>query len=1140
MRVTFPALFHGKTLQLALKGFEFPADLETRHGYVKKWASLLTGNSLNAIKETSLHGDFLGDIFRDALGYRNVIEGQAEHWELHAEKHIAGGGGIADGALGLFSAIAGPTGQQLLKGRVVAPIELKGTRTDLDTRNRGQESPVDQGWRYANYTAGCQWVIVSNYRELRLYHLSKTPACCEQFFLADLADLETFKQFYFLLCRENFLPSEIDGAARSRIDDLLAESNEAEEAITERLYRDYRDVRQQLVQFFKGRYSKDWGDRQGDFIEASQKILDRILFVAFCEDRKLLPAKFIKEAHDFKNPYEPSTIWQRFKAIFRWVDQGKDEPPIAGYNGGLFRFDPLVDETVEVPDWLCTRLKNLTAYDFETEVSVDVLGRIFEQSVTDLEELRSLAAGESYDVKHGQRKTQGVFYTPSWVTQYMVETALGGYLNGRAALLRDRLGVDRIPERNTRQRQAAELAYLKAWREEIKTIRVLDPACGSGAFLIAAFNFLARQYEQVNTEIATLQGGVREIFDLNKAILNQNLYGVDLSFESVEITKLSLCLQTAERGQALTNLDDNIKMGNSIVADRAVDPRAFDWAAAFPAVMGSGGFDVVLGNPPYVRQELLSPFKPYLQAHYECYDGVADLYVYFYERGVTLLKPGGVLSYIVTNKWLRSGYGEPLRKFFAERTIFQQIVDFGHAPVFRDADTFPCIIKLQKPLGARGLSPLSDTLPDALPNDLTDTSGEALSDSSTVRVCAVPREELGNLNLPKFVEEEGYEIPRSRLSSAAWSLENPQVEALMQKIRQVGVPLTEFAGTKPYRGILTGFNQAFLIDGQTRQKLISEDPKCSEIIKPYLRGQDIKRWHSPRKELWLIFSRRGINIEEYPSVFQYLSKYRNRLEPRPKNWNIENQGKWQGRKFGPYNWYEIQDPIAYVSSFDNPKIIYQEIQFHSSFCWDESGNLTNNKCFILPTDSKFLLSVLCAPLIWWHNWQYLPHMKDEALTPAGFLMKNLPIAPPTETIRRETEDLASELIELTRANQEAQEEVINWLRFEFNLEKPGQKLSNLGQLNLDQFRAELRKRIPKTISVSPKQVKAIDLAYSDNIAPIHQRNAEILQRERRLSDLINQAYQLTPEEIELMWKTAPPRMPIAPPPSITNPRTDLP
>ena len=177
-------------------------------------------------------------------------------------------------------------------------------------------------------------------------------------------------------------------------------------------------------------------------------------------------------------------------------------------------------------------------------------------------------------------------------------------------------------------------------------------------------------------------------------ILTQNLYGVDLSAESVEITKLSLWLKTAEPGKSLTDLDDNIKQGNSIVADPEFSDKPFNWETEFPQVFANGGFDVVIGNPPYVRQELLSPIKPYLKQHYQCYDGVADLYAYFYEKGLNILKPAGKLSYIVTNKWLKAGYGEPLRRFFIENSTFEQIIDFGHAPIFEDADTFPCIISV--------------------------------------------------------------------------------------------------------------------------------------------------------------------------------------------------------------------------------------------------------------------------------------------------------------------------------------------------------------------------------------------------------------------------------------------------------------
>ena len=197
--------------------------------------------------------------------------------------------------------------------------------------------------------------------------------------------------------------------------------------------------------------------------------------------------------------------------------------------------------------------------------------------------------------------------------------------------------------------------------------------------------------------------GYPELFDLDRKILQDNLYGVDLNDEAVHIAKLSLWIKTAVKGKELTSLDHTLRVGNSIVADPAIDPRAFDWRAEFPEVFegDSGGFDVVIGNPPYIRQEWLSPIKPYLQSRYAAYHGMADLYVYFYELGLNLLRPGGRLSYVVTNKWMKAGYGEPLRAFFAGKAWVESVVNFGHAKqIFPDADVFPSIIVVRRPDGS--------------------------------------------------------------------------------------------------------------------------------------------------------------------------------------------------------------------------------------------------------------------------------------------------------------------------------------------------------------------------------------------------------------------------------------------------------
>jgi len=1102
----YKPLFHEKTLARAVRNYAFPADLDARQAVIQKWIETINSRTLEDVKEVSLHGEFLRDIFGTVLGYASVIQGEGKTWTLHAEATISDGGGSADGALGFFTAKETLRGGVKLAGRVIAPIELKGVRNDLDRPAPGRnESAVDQGWRYVNYTPNCQWLIVSNYRELRLYRTSKTPAYYERFLLTDLADAETFRRFYFLLCAGNFLPVGEGPEAQSRIVLLLKESDGAEAAITRDLYAEYKETRLALVEHLQRRGPKDVD--AAVLIEKAQKLLDRVLFVAFCEDRGLLPKDTFKRAHDDKNLYNPTPIWTRYKAVFRWVDAGRDDPPIPGYNGGLFKLDPILDEQIDIPDALCTRLNQLTRYDFDTDVSVEVLGHIFEQSVTDLEELKAISAGREFDKKKGTRKTTGVYYTPAFITQYIVDLALGGYLRRKEEELRERFNLASIPETQKKKRREKEILFWEAYRDEVlKRTRVLDPACGSGAFLIAAFDHLLAQYERANAALAALQGGQSSLFDLNKTILTNNLFGVDLSKESVEITKLSLWLKTAERGKALTFLDDNIQQGNSIVDDSALDPAAFDWRGRFKQVFADGGFDVVIGNPPYVRQELLSPYKPYLQEHYKSFDGVADLYTYFYERGFQVLKEGGALSYIVTNKWLKSGYGEALRRFFAESTVFEQILDFGHAPIFEDADTFPCIVLVRKPANKqdKGLKPLASTM-----------------------VCPVPREKLPGINLSQYVAQNGYAVPWSRFGEAAWSLEHPAVDALMEKLRRVGVPLAEYADVKPYYGIKTGCNEAFLIDTPTRDRLVREDPNCAEIVKPFLRGQDIKRWSPEWAELWIVLMKSSgdhkwpwsgkeeaeaehIFSKALPSLHAHFKLMEAPLHKR------QDQGRY---------WWELRS-CAYYDIFDKPKLVHTDITWRPQFAYAPDSVCLLNTAYVWPISDFYLLAVINSPLLWAYMWRNAMHGKDEALRLIYSFVETIPIAPPTPAIRTEAEKLVPRLIEITKANQGATHEVLAWLKAEMHIDSPGNALSDFAALDADAFIAEAKKRIPKAAGgLGPKQVKALHDVYRDYALPIQTRDAEAARHEARLSDLVNLAYGLTPEEIDLMWKTAPPRMP---------------
>jgi uncharacterized membrane protein len=463
------------------------------------------------------------------------------------------------------------------------------------------------------------------------------------------------------------------------------------------------------------------------------------------------------------------------------------------------------------------------------------------------------------------------------------------------------------------------------------------------------------------------------------------------------------------------------------------------------------------------------------------------------------------MSYVVTNKWMRAGYGEPLRAFFAKESAIEQIIDFGHAPIFEDADVFPCIIVLKK------------TLPD----------GNGQQDDHQVQVTAFPREALKLVQLDGHVRKYGHPVPQARFGTAPWSLETSDVDDLMAKIKRAGVPLAEFAGVKPYYGIKTGLNEAFLIDTPTKERLVREDPRSAELIKPYLRGQDIKRWSPDWDGLWMIvmksstdyswpWSDAGDASEDvfgniYPALYQHLKPFEDRLRTR--------QDKW-------IHWWELR-PCDYYSIFQSRKFVIQRIAFHSRIGFDVAGTFINDAAIMLPTTDFWLLTCMNSPPIWSYQFRNFPHKKDEALAMDIPYVEVLPIAAPTDAIRAEVEPAVERLIAITRVNQETRHDTLDWLRTEFDVEAPGQKLEGFAGLDAVAFVEEVRKRRAKSASrLSPAALRALREGYAQQAAPVQQRQAEALRLERRLADLVNQAYGLTPEEIDLLWRTAPPRMPV--------------
>jgi hypothetical protein len=559
------------------------------------------------------------------------------------------------------------------------------------------------------------------------------------------------------------------------------------------------------------------------------------------------------------------------------------------------------------------------------------------------------------------------------------------------------------------------------------------------------------------------------------------------------------------RGNDAAALDRLLNDARAIATQR----HFLHWQPAYPGVWEAwtgptphGGFDAVIGNPPYVRQEQLAPIKRALKARYAAYDGVADLYVYFFEQALRLLRPGGRFAFTVTNKWLKAGYAEELRGLLAERAWLVSVIDFGHARgFFPGTDVFPSVVCARRPR-------MDEDAPEE------------------TRVTVVPRDLVRIDDLEVQVARSGFNLPRTDLGREAWVLEPPAVRALMQRLRDVGVPLIEYAG-RPYRGVLTGLNEAFFVDTPTRDRLVAADPRSAQLLKRLLRGQDIGRWVSDWQNLWLIFTRHGTDIHAYPAIEAHLAQFRDSLEPRPVDWLGH---EWSGRKPGTYHWWEIQDSIGYFAMFETPKIIYQEIQFYPAYTLDSDGLYLNNKGFLLPSADRWLVAVLNSPLLWWFGWRHFPHMKDEALTPAGFRMETLPIARPPESAAARTAEIVDQLATIARERQAARRSLRDWLSTTWEIPRPLVALTEPFSLSADQFAQALRMALPpRKRTLSAAAVAVIRAEHAETIAPIAARLAEATRLESELSGLVNRAYGLTEEDERLMWQTAPPRMPTAPP-----------
>ena len=1084
-RPTFQSLFQPKFIEKRIKSMAGRTDADDKSAVF--WQEQLAAGALK--KEVANYPTFQRHILEAILGYTS---GDTEHAPTYKFEEHVGSGGRVEFLLAQFE------GDTDLAGEI--PLEIKGSRTRLDVPDSNtQKSPVQQVWNYGTSVAGTKWLMVCNYAELRLYHYASGHNKYERFDLARLNEPFELARFQLILGAKNLLSGKTEA--------LLNESEQADKEITGALYTDYKSIREAL---FVDLVNRNPNRTPASLVGASQKLLDRILFIAFAEDKGLLPSNTLRNVYGEGNSWVAIDKYQNFKALFNAIDVGNKSKDIPAYNGGLFAPDKQIDDLV-VSDNIFERFAAFGDYDFDSDVSISVLGHIFEQSISDLEKLTTDALEDKLPAPQvrkgtksrsvqGKRKRHGVVYTPDAITQYIVDQTLGAHIEAcKAELLPSfgKLSKDGATIRwNKAKRKkaypTAELAFWKSWRDKLSTIKIVDPACGSGAFLLCAVDLMMSKYTEANQKIAELQGGQTDLFDLNKHLLNGNLYGADINRESIEITKLSLWLKTAQKGEKLTTLDGNLKAFNSLGVKAPLPGDDLCWDTAFPEVMKAGGFDVVLGNPPYVRQERFSDLKPWLEENYAVYHGVTDLYAYFFELGHRLLKPSGRMGYISSSTFFKTGSGEPLRDYLRQRTSLEQVVDFGDLQVFEGVTTYPAIITLQK------LPPSTDSLVRIL----------SLTES-------LPK------NLTAHFSRESSTMRQGQLGRGSWQLESEAMFALRMKLTKGQPMLKEVCGS-PFRGILTGYNAAFVIDHDTCNRLIKEDPRSADLLKPYVEGKDLKKWHAQPRGLWLIVIPKGWTRLEMKS-----STEEQPTEIDAWNWLVANypaitawllpfaeKARKRGDK-GEY-WWELRT-CAYYEAFEGLKIFYPDITDSPKFHLDTTGSYSGNTGYFLSTDSSVTLGIINSKVVW----VFLTGISDAVR--GGFYrmfsqnMNQIPVPKTTPAQQKSIGDLALQIQNLTK------QRYVTEKRFRRRLPdlcppdrdpKLNNKMKSWWELDFKDLQEVIKKQYKRAIPLA-ERTEWQDLFESEK-ERIFQINNEVRLRERQLNIEVYTLFDLNAAEIALI------------------------
>ncbi|RAJ11824.1 Eco57I restriction-modification methylase domain-containing protein [Olleya aquimaris] len=1043
--------------------------------YTKYFHNATIQENIKNSKEEQYQAKFLDELFVNILGY---TLNPKPNFNITTEFKNQKGAGKADGAI-------------LKETKAIGVIELKGTNT------KDLESIRKQAFDYKANQKGCVYVITSNFEKLRFYINDATEFL--EFNLFQLAP-EEFALMYLCLQKDNILnnlPLTIKEAS-------LVE----EDKITKQFYNDYSVFKRELFRDLVKRNAKRLkqnviasearqshnGDDSTELkaleknvklslFKKSQKLIDRFLFIFFAEDRDLLPPNSTIQILDkWKADIDfgdERPLYNLFKQYFHFLDEGRkgttSRAEIYAYNGGLFKPDAILDSLEIDDDLLYKHTYKLAKYDFSSQVDVNILGHIFENSLNEIESVNAEIEGGEFDKQKSKRKKDGVFYTPKYITKYIVENTIGKLCQEKKESLGFKeeayFEIKKGTHQNTKKQLLEVLDNYRAW---LLQITICDPACGSGAFLNQALDFLIKEHRYIDELKAKVLGGGLILSDIENTILENNIYGVDLNEESVEIAKLSLWLRTAQPRRKLNDLSNNIKCGNSLIDSKTVaGDKAFNWQQEFPQIFDKGGFDVIIGNPPWGAKFPELDLKFVKSKHQAIIVRMIDSFMFFMDKSIDLITKDGVIGMIVPDVILYQKDNSKLRERILDETHLNIALNVGDG-IFEDVARPSAILIYEK----------TESIEPIIVGNFNKYKDDDITVIKTYEVekdlfYSIPNTVIATQNL------KGYEL-----------LKRYKKSTLKDYIDDDGIQ----------RGVSPDLKDAFIVT----QEIIKERKLEIDFIKKTVTGGvDVKRYYTIDSDKYLFYLTKEDNPSDFPNIYKYIEEYLPRITckevklgkhpfytlHRARNKNIfEKESKVLGVITG--------DSI--ITSIDEEKIYPTD----GLYLFNSNSKISNKylSAFLNSKISTYLYRLLSS-----ETGRTLAQVKP-------VLLSQLPFVEPDEQTVSEVENVYDKISKEIKEFVFIKTKFITYLLHQYNELVVTRKLDNWHELDFADFIKELNKAIKKasgTPLTKKDEFEWLEL-FEDNKKKAQELQTQITQTEKTIDTMVYDLYSLTQEEREIV------------------------